>query len=102
MLLKRGLSGREILAVLGERFREYRMRHDMTQKEVSELTTVSIPTIYKFEKGICTDMSVITLFKLLRCIGMDQNSLDILPELPESPYLYKENKKRQRIRHSRK
>lgn len=102
MLLQRNLSGCEILGMLGERFRDYRMRMDMTQKEVSEQTTVSIPTIYKFERGICTDMSIITLFKLLRCIGMEKNMEQLLPELPESPYLYKENTKRQRIRHPKK
>ena len=92
----------ETIRSLGSRFRDYRMRMNMTQKEIAEMTTISIPTIYKFETGRLTDMSVITLMKLLRAIDMEENWDQLLPELPESPYLYKENKKRQRIRHTKK
>lgn len=92
----------ETIRSLGSRFRDYRMRMNMTQKEIAEITTISIPTIYKFETGRLTDMSVITLMKLLRAIDMEENWDQLLPELPESPYLYKENKKRQRIRHTKK
>lgn len=102
MYSKRVQSPVEMIRSLGSRFRDYRMRMNMTQKEIAEMTTISIPTIYKFETGRLTDMSVITLMKLLRAIDMEENWDQLLPELPESPYLYKENKKRQRIRHTKK
>ena len=37
--------------MLGERFKEYRMRCDLTQKEISELSGVGLTTIHKFENG---------------------------------------------------
>lgn len=89
----------EIVASLGKRFREYRMRMNLTRKEASELTTIGQTTLYKFETGQMTDISLVTLLKLLRLLGMEQNWEKLLPELPESPYLYIKDKKRQRIRH---
>lgn len=100
--MNEALSPAQILRALGQRFKEYRLRLDMTQRQVSEQTTVSIPTIYKFEAGRITDMSVATLFKLLRCVGADTNWDELLPDLPESPYLYNGDNKKQRIRHSKK
>ena len=38
----------ELVRMLGERFKEYRMRCDLTQKEVSELAGVGLTTIHKF------------------------------------------------------
>lgn len=102
MVIDKSLSAARIVRILGLRFRDYRMRMNMTQKEVSEMSAISLPTIYKFETGQTTDMSMSTLLKLLRAIGMHQNWEQLLPDLPESPYLYKEQKKRQRIRHPRK
>lgn len=100
--MRENLSPAEIVRSLGRRFRDYRMRLNMTQQEVANWTALSVPTIYKFESGKMTDMSLATLLKLLRAIGMDENWDALLPELPESPYLYKEDKKRQRIRHHKK
>ncbi len=96
------LAPSEIVRSLGRRFRDYRMRLNMTQQDIADRTALSIPTIYKFESGRLTDMSMATLLKLLRAIGMDRNWDSLLPDLPESPYLYKEEKKRQRIRHPKK
>ncbi len=100
--MREALAPSEIVRSLGRRFRDYRMRLNMTQKDIADRTALSIPTIYKFESGRLTDMSMATLLKLLRAIGMDRNWDSLLPELPESPYLYKEEKKRQRIRHQNK
>ena len=41
----------ELVRMYGERFKEYRMRCDLTQKEVSELSGVGLTTIHKFENG---------------------------------------------------
>ena len=89
-----------ILSNLGDRFREYRLRLDLTQAEVSAISGVSIPTIYKFEKGRLTDITMSNLFKLLRAIGLDSTWDNLIPILPESPYMYKAEKKKQRVRHS--
>ena len=94
------LSPAEILRTLGIRFKDYRLRMNLTQKEISDKTGVSIPTIYKFETGKLTDLTTSNLMKLLKVIGQQANWDKILPELPESPYLYKESKKRQRVKHT--
>lgn len=91
----------ELVSMLGGRFRDYRMRSNMTQKDVAEQSGVTINTIHRFENGMVPNMSISTfllLLKAIRCIdGLDE----LLPELPESLYLMKNNgKKAQRIRHS--
>lgn len=102
MFINEVLSPADIIRSLGERFRDYRMRLNMTQQQVSDFTAISVPTIYKFENGNATDMSLSTLLKLLRAIDQENNWSKLLPQLPESPYTYRENKKKQRIRNSRK
>ena len=90
----------ELVRMLGERFKEYRMRCDLTQKEVSELSGVSLTTIHKFENGTAGNLSLSTFILLLKVIGQINYLDDLLPELPPSPYLMRSNeKKAQRIRH---
>lgn len=89
----------EVLRILGPRFKELRMRLNMTQKDVSIATGISIPTIYKFERGKLYDITMSNLYKLTCAVRMQGNWNELLPELPESPYLYKADRKRQRIRH---
>lgn len=92
----------ELVRMLGTRFKEYRMRCNLTQKEVSERSGVGLTTIHKFENGSADNLSLSTFILLLKVVGQI-NSLDnLLPELPESPYLIrKDEKKAQRIRHSK-
>jgi transcriptional regulator with XRE-family HTH domain len=72
----------------------------MTRKEVSEAAAVGLTTLYKFESGNMTDISLSTVIRLLRAINLGDNWDALLPELPESPYLYDDKyKKRQRVRH---
>lgn len=93
----------ELVRLLGERFREYRMRCNLTQKEVAEQSGIGLTTIYKFENGTAGNLSLSTFILLLKVVGQ-VNALDnLMPELPESPYLIrKEEKKAQRIRHPKK
>ena len=93
----------ELVRLLGERFREYRMRCNLTQKEVAEQSGVGLTTIYKFENGTAGNLSLSTFILLLKVVGQ-VNALDeLMPELPESPYLIrKEEKRAQRIRHPKK
>jgi len=93
----------ELVRLFGNRFREYRMRCNLTQREVAELSGIGLTTIYKFENGTARNLSLSTFILLLKVIGQVNALDDLLPELPESPYLIrKENKKVQRIRHSKK
>ena len=95
------MSTPEIVQELGSRFREYRLRCKLTRKEVSEISGIGMTTLYRFETGNMYGMS--TLLRLLRAVGMFESWDNLLPELPESPYMYRANDKRiQRIRHPKK
>ena len=62
-------STSEPVHMLGERFKEYRMRCDLTQKEVSKLSGVGLTTIHKFENGTAGNFSLSTFILLLKVIG---------------------------------
>ena len=92
----------EIVRTIGARFRDHRMEMNMTREQVANETGLSMTTLYKLESGKMTDISLGTILKLLRFIGLLENWEKIIPELPESPYLYRtEHRKKQRIRHSK-
>lgn len=91
----------ELVRLLGTRFKEYRMRCNLTQKEVAELSGIGMTTIHKFESGNAGNISLSTFILLLKVVGQINALDDVLPELPESPYLMrKSEKKAQRIRHT--
>ncbi|MDE5809538.1 MAG: helix-turn-helix transcriptional regulator [Muribaculaceae bacterium] len=95
------LATPDVVRTFGIRFREYRLRLKMTRAEVSAVSGIGMTTLYKFESGNMVDISFRTLYRLLRVIGLDDSWENILPELEESPYLYKKGKKVQRVRHSK-
>lgn len=103
ILTDKSLATPDVIRNLGLRFRDYRMRMQMTRKEISEAAAIGMTTLYKFESGNMTDISFDTLLRLLRAIGLYENWNALLPELPESPYLYDDkDRKRQRVRKSKK
>ena len=89
----------ELISLLGQRFKDYRLRSEMTQKDVAEQSGITINTIHKFENGKAGTMSLGTFLLLMKSIGCIQQLDEVLPELPESAYLVNEGKKVQRIRH---
>ena len=92
----------ELVRLLGNRFKEYRMRSNLTQREVAEQSGIGLTTIHKFENGTAGNLSLSTFLLLLKVVGQINALDDLLPELPESPYLIrKENKKAQRVRHAK-
>lgn len=102
ILPNKALATPDVIRNLGIRFREYRMRLKMNRKDVAEAAGVGLTTLYKFESGKMPDISFRTLLRLLRSIGLVENWDLLIPELPESPYLYdNKGKKKQRIRHKK-
>ena len=76
---------------------------NLTQKEVAEQSDVGLTTIYKFENGTAGNLSLSTFILLLKVVGQVNALDDLMPELPESPYLIcKEVKKAKRIRRPKK
>ena len=92
----------EIVKLLGRRFKDYRMRANMTQKDVAEKAGVSMLTIYRFENGTVNNISLGTFLLLLKAVGSINDLDELMPEQPESPYLYNDKfKKAQRVRHKK-
>ena len=91
----------ELVRLLGSRFKDYRMRSNMTQRDVADQSGLTVNTIHKFENGLVPNMSLSTFLLLLKAIGCIDGLDDLMPELPESAYLVKDDgRKAQRIRHS--
>lgn len=88
--------------MLGERFKDYRMRSKMRQKDVAERAGLTVSTVHKFENGLAPNLSISTFLLLMKAIGCI-NALDgLMPELPESPYMIDDKgKKVQRVRHKK-
>ena len=92
----------ELVKLLGARFKDYRLRSRMTQKDVAEQSGITVNTIHKFENGITGNMSLGTFLSLMKAIGQIDALDDMMPELPESAYLIRDNQKKvQRIRHKK-
>ena len=91
-------SAPELVKMLGSRFKEYRLR----AKEVAEMAGLSVLSVYRFENGTVTNISLSTFLLLMKAVGCINDLNDLMPEQPESLYLYnKKNKKVQRVRHKR-
>lgn len=92
----------ELVKMLGLRFKNYRLRSQMTQKDVAEQSGITINTIHKFENGLVDNISLSTFLSLLKSIEQINGLDELMPDLPESAYLIKDNQKKiQRIRHKK-
>lgn len=97
------LSAPLIIRELGIRYKSYRIEMELTQKELSDMTGVSVQTIRRFENGESGSMDFANFIELLRAVGLVSNLDETLPELPISAALLAafDNKKKQRVRHGR-
>lgn len=92
----------ELIHLLGSRFKDYRQRENLTQKDVADKTGLSTITISKFENGSSNNLSLGTFLLLLKSVDWIDALDEFMPELPPSPYLIKESSKKiQRIRHKK-
>lgn len=89
----------ELISLLGQRFKDYRLRSEMTQKDVAEQSGITVNTIHKFENGKAGNLSLGTFLLLMKAIGCIDQLDEVLPDLPDSAYLVNAGKKVQRIRH---
>ena len=100
--MEQEMSNADMVVQLGQRFRQYRLRSGLTQGEASQESGVSVLTIHKFESGKVANMSLQTLFALLRVVGRIEEVEHLLPELPPDPErVYKQQKEKQRVKHGR-
>jgi transcriptional regulator with XRE-family HTH domain len=69
---------------------------------VAEIAGLSVLTVYRFENGTVTNISLSTFLLLMKAIGCINDLNELMAEQPEALYLYNEkNKKVQRVRHKK-
>ena len=95
-------SAPELVKMLGIRFKDYRLRAQLTKKDVAELTGLTVPTVQRFENGLSGNVSLSTFLLLMKAICCINGLDELMHEQSESPYLYNDNnKKAQRVRHKK-
>ena len=96
-------SPARIILFLGQRYKATRVALDITQKEVSEKTGISMSTIRRFENGLTFNLTLAHFIALLQAIGFADNMEDTIPEmLPDPNQIFKiQNKQRKRASHGK-
>ena len=85
-------SNRELAALLGERFRNYRNTLGLSQKDVALGSGVSVMTVVRFEKGQGNSIRLDNLIALFRAIQRLDDIMELVPDMPESLYAKKRRK----------
>lgn len=75
----------DLLLLLAQRLKEYRLAARMSQKELAEQSGVSQTTISHFEQGVNRNLTLGNFIALLRVLGLEQRVEEIMPELPMPP-----------------
>lgn len=83
-------TNQDIIVLLCQRLKEYRLAARLSQKEMAEKSGVSLTTISHLEQGVNCNLTLNNFISLLRAVGMEQRLTDILPELPMPPMALKE------------
>lgn len=84
------ISNQDIIALLCQRLKEYRLAARMSQKELAERSGVSLTTICHLEQGANRNITLNNFISLLRAVGMEQRLHELLPELPMPPMALKQ------------
>jgi transcriptional regulator with XRE-family HTH domain len=78
-----GLSDPALIADVGKRLKEQRLRKNYTQQELAEKSGVSLGSVIKIEKGHSVSFSTIVV--LMRTLRLLENFELWIPKLPISP-----------------
>ncbi len=93
-----GRSNSDVVKLLGQRFRQYRITMQLKQVDVAKKAGVSVFTLSQFENGRSSNIAMANMVALMRAIGMLENVDALLPELPMSPYELEKQQKKERKR----
>lgn len=83
-------SDDEIVQELCRKIKAVRLSCCFSQQEFAEKCGVSIITIKRIESGKTNDLTLGTILKIMRVSGTLEGIVDLIPDLPESPYLINE------------
>lgn len=78
-------TNQDLIRLLAQRIKEYRLAARMSQKEMAEKSGVGLATISHFEQGVMQNMTLNNFISLMRVVGMEERILELLPELPMPP-----------------
>ena len=59
----------------------------VSQQEFAERSGVSIASVKRIEAGTIADLNICTLIKIMRACGVLEGFADLVPDVPESPFL---------------
>ena len=80
-------SDEAIILELCEKVRKLRHSCCISQTELARKSGVSIASIKRIEAGTVKDLNICTLVKILRACGKLEGVAEIIPDVPESPFL---------------
>lgn len=83
----------EIIEQINKRLKSLRVNCLLSQEELASKSGVSIATIKRIEGSKPYDVSISTVIKLLRTMSELQSIVNIIPEVPISPFLLDEQGK---------
>ncbi len=77
------LSNPAIMIEIGKRLKSYRIRKNLSQKELASRAGISVLSVQNLEKGrFVTMVTFISILRMLKLLG---NIETLVPELPISP-----------------
>lgn len=100
-----GDTNAQIISRMGLNCKRYRIAANLTQQELAVNAGVGIATVKNFENGKAKNITLDSLLRLMRAIGILEQIEAVLPELPVSPFEMEEiqkilkGKQRQRVKH---
>lgn len=80
-------SDEAIVSEICRKVRALRRSCCVTQQEFATRSGVSIASVKRIESGAMTDINVVTLIKIMRTCGVLEGFADLVPDVPESPFL---------------
>lgn len=83
-------TNQDIITLLCQRLKEYRLAARISQKEMAERSGVGLTTISHLEQGVNRNITLNNFISLLRVVGMEQRLFELLPELPMPPMALKQ------------
>lgn len=95
-MLEDSITSKAVLREMAERIKQYRIKIELTQEELSIKCGVSLRSISRFEKG--EDIQFSNLIKILQGLGLKDNIDLLVPDVTKYPSYYALPKKRQRVR----
>lgn len=88
----------EYQKLLGERIKQYRVNAGVSQKDLEEISGVSVRSISRIEQGASVQLE--SIIKILSALNLDENLELLVPDQTIRPSYYLEHseRKKQRVR----